>query len=50
MTVLNKGHQGKEQEEGRNGEKIERNLSEVNTKAVFRRQNELIGKFKDGSR
>ena len=49
MTVLNKSHQGKEQEEGssgRVGEKIEWKLSEVNTRAVSRGQNELIGKFK----
>jgi hypothetical protein len=35
-----------EQEEVRSGEKIEWKLSEVNTRAVSRRQNELIGKFK----
>ena len=49
MTVLNKSHQGKKQEEGRSGGdgwKIERKLSEVNTRAVFRGQSELIGKFK----
>ena len=40
---------GARQEEGRNGEnggKIEWKLSEVNARAVSRRQNELIGKFK----
>ena len=46
VTVLCKSHQG--QEEGRSGEdreKIEWKLSEVNTRAVSRKQNELIGKF-----
>ena len=28
------------------GEKFKRKLSEVNTRAVSRRQNELVGKFK----
>ena len=49
MRVLCKSHQGKEQQEGRSGrdgEKIERKLSQVDTRAVSRRQNELIGKFK----
>ena len=42
-------HEAKEQEEarsGRDGGKIERKLSDVNTRAVPRRQNELVGKFK----
>ena len=32
--------------DGRDGGKFKRKLSEVNTGAVFRGQNELIGKFK----
>ena len=49
MKVLNKRHQKKEHKEGRSGEnggKIERKLSEVNTMAPSRRQNELKSKFK----
>ena len=49
MKVLRKSHQRKEQEVGRNGGdrgKIQRKLSEVNTRAVCRGQNKLIGKFK----
>jgi hypothetical protein len=49
VTVSNKSHRGMEQEEGRNGgdgEKIEWKLSEVNTRAVSIRQNELLGEFK----
>ena len=46
MTVSSKSQKGKEQEEGRNGEKIEWRLSEVNTRAVSKGQNELIGEFK----
>ena len=37
---------GARQEEGWNGGKFKRKLSEVNTRAVSRRQNELVGKFK----
>ena len=33
-------------ERGRDGGKFKRKLSEVNTRAVSRGQNELIGKFK----
>ena len=44
--LSSKSHQGKEQEEHRSGGKIERKLSEVNTRAVSRGQNELIGEFK----
>jgi hypothetical protein len=51
---LSKRHQGKEQVKGwgeGDGGKIERKLSEVNTRAVTRRQNELIGELKiNGSR
>ena len=49
MIVLSTSCQGKEQEEGGNrqdGEKFERKLFEVNTRAVSRGQNELIGEFK----
>ena len=46
MTVSSKSHQGKEQEEGRSGGKMERKLSELYTRAVSRGQNELIGEFK----
>ena len=49
MTVLSKNNQGKEQEEGRSGGgggKIQWELSEVNSKAVSRRQDEYIGNFK----
>ena len=46
VTVSNQSHQGKEQEKGRNGGKTERKLSEVNTRAVSRVQNEQISKFK----
>jgi hypothetical protein len=42
MTVLFENQQGKEQEEGRGGGKIECQLSEVNTRAVFRGQSELF--------
>jgi len=35
-----------EQEEGRSGGKIEWKLSDVNTRAVSRKQNELVGKSK----
>ena len=48
MTVLSKSHQEKEREEGRCGKdrgKIERKLSEVNTRTVSRGQNELIENF-----
>ena len=37
---------GEGQEEGRKKGKIEWKLSEVNTRAVSRRQNELVDKFK----
>ena len=40
--AVSKSHQGS----GRCGCKIERELSEVNTRAVSGGQNELIGKFK----
>ena len=49
MTVLSKSHQGKEEEERRSGGdegKIGRKLSEVNTLAGCRGQNELIDKMK----
>ena len=49
MTALSNSYQGNEQEEGRSGGdegKIERKLSEVNTRTVSRGQNELIGEFK----
>ena len=51
MTVLSKRHQAKEQEEksGGDGERIERKLSDVNTRAVSRGQNELIERVQDGS-
>ena len=45
---LNKSHQGEEQKEGGSGGaggKIELKLSEVNTRAVSRGQNELIREF-----
>ena len=47
MIVSSKSHQRKKQEECglRDGGKIERKLSEFNTKAVFRGQNEPRGKF-----
>ena len=48
MTVSSKSHQGKEQEEWRirgNGGTIERKLSEVNARIVFRGQNEFIREF-----
>ena len=44
MTVSNKSHQGGNGKKGGWGG-IERKLSEGNTKAVYRGQNELIGKF-----
>ena len=31
---------------GRDGRKLKRKLSEINTRAVSRRQNKLVGKFK----
>jgi hypothetical protein len=46
---LSKSQQGKEQEEGRSGGdggKIERKLSEVNTRAVSKGKNEMIEQFK----
>ena len=49
MIVSRKSHQGKEQEEGRSGgdgSNTERKLSEVNTRAVSRKQNELISELK----
>ena len=46
MTVSSKSHQEEELEEGRDGWKTEWKLSEVDTWAVPRRQNELKGKFK----
>jgi hypothetical protein len=46
VTVSSKSSQGKEQEEGSNSGEIESNIFEVNTRAVSRGQNELIGKFK----
>ena len=49
MTVSSKSFQEKEQEEGWNegaGGKIELRLSEVNTGAVSRGQNEFVGEFK----
>ena len=46
VKVLSKSYQGKEQEEGRSGGKIQWKLSEVNTKPVPRLQNELIDEFK----
>jgi hypothetical protein len=42
--ILNNRYQ--EQEEGRSGGKIEWKLSDVNTRAVSRKQNELVGKSK----
>ena len=42
-------HEAKEQEEarsGRDGGKIERKLSDVNTRAVSRGQSELVGELK----
>ena len=52
MTVSSKSRQDKEQEEGRSerdGGKREQKLSEVNTWAVSRGQNELIGELKMAS-
>ena len=52
MTVLRNRHQGKEQEErrgvdnGDDGGKRERELSEFNTRALSGGKNELIGKLK----
>ena len=46
MTVLSKSPQRKKQEDGRDGGKRVRELSEVNKRAVSRGQKELIGKFK----
>ena len=47
MRVFGKCHQrGCETGGGRSGGKIEWKLSEVNTRAVSRGQNELIGEFK----
>ena len=49
MTVSNNSHQGEKQEEGKGGGgrgKIEWKLSEVNTRAVSREENGLIGEFK----
>jgi hypothetical protein len=51
MTFLSKSHQEKEQEKGRSAGdegKIEKKLSEVNTRAVYREYNKLIGEFKMG--
>jgi hypothetical protein len=45
VTVSSKCHQGRNKKNGIGG-KIEQKLSEVNTRAVYRGQNELIGKFK----
>ena len=49
MTVLSKSHKEKEQKEGmskEDGGKIDRKLSEVNSRAVSRGPNELMSKFK----
>ena len=46
ITVLSKSHQGKEQEEGRNGGKVERKLSELKTGTKSRGENKLIGEFR----
>ena len=49
QEVLSKSHQGEEQEEGKtggDGGKREWRLSEVDTRAVSRRQNGLIDEFK----
>ena len=46
-VVMEKCHQsGMRQEGGRSGGKIEWKSSEINTRAVSRGQNELIGEFK----
>ena len=47
MTVSSKNHQAKEEgRSGGDGGKFKRKLLEVNTRAVSRGQNELLGKFK----
>ena len=46
MTFSSKSQERKEQEEGKSGGKIGWKLSEVNTKAVYGGQNELIGELK----
>ena len=43
MTISSKSHQGRNRKDRG---KIERKLSEVNTRAVSREQNKWIGKFK----
>ena len=48
VIVLSKSHSGEETEgmSGENRWKMKRKLSEVNTRAVSRWQNDLIGEFK----
>ena len=41
-----KTHQGRNRKKGGDGGQFEWKLSEVNTRAVFRRQHELICEFK----